>query len=112
MNFQNGISCGGAYIKLLSGEAELNKFHEKTPYSIMFGPDKCGLTSKVRGLRVAKVRGMGGGAVYIVRRCSSGRVFNDFCPTRQIHFIIRFKNPVTGEVEVRDAALAGVWVVK
>ena len=48
VNFQNGITCGGAYIKLLSGEVELSKFQEKTPYSIMFGPDKCGLTSKVR----------------------------------------------------------------
>lgn len=48
VNFQDGITCGGAYIKLLSGDVDLPSFHEKTPYSIMFGPDKCGLTSKVR----------------------------------------------------------------
>lgn len=52
MNFQEGITCGGAYIKLLSGDVNLPTFHEKTPYSIMFGPDKCGLTSKVRGNHV------------------------------------------------------------
>lgn len=49
VKFQNGQECGGAYIKLLSRSADLklNNFHDKTPYTIMFGPDKCGLTSKV-----------------------------------------------------------------
>ncbi|XP_053232951.1 calnexin isoform X1 [Podarcis raffonei] len=44
VNFQNGIECGGAYVKLLSKTRELNldQFHDKTPYTIMFGPDKCG----------------------------------------------------------------------
>ncbi|GCB60670.1 calnexin-like [Scyliorhinus torazame] len=44
VNFQNGIDCGGAYLKLLSHTDDLNleKFFDKTPYSIMFGPDKCG----------------------------------------------------------------------
>ncbi|XP_008047458.1 calnexin isoform X1 [Carlito syrichta] len=44
VNFQNGIECGGAYVKLLSKTPELNldRFHDKTPYTIMFGPDKCG----------------------------------------------------------------------
>ncbi|MEJ1272877.1 calnexin [Cricetulus griseus] len=44
VNFQNGIECGGAYVKLLSKTSELNldQFHDKTPYTIMFGPDKCG----------------------------------------------------------------------
>ena len=119
VNFQEGLSCGGAYIKLLldaqdlvreegggrrrrrrrrgrgrgrgegggggggrrrrrrgrgeggggGGEegggatllAAVNKhvtvsslqtaFNDKTPYSIMFGPDKCGMSSKVRGER-------------------------------------------------------------
>uniref|UniRef100_A0A8C4WXU3 Si:ch211-274f20.2 n=1 Tax=Eptatretus burgeri TaxID=7764 RepID=A0A8C4WXU3_EPTBU len=32
VNFQNGIECGGAY----------TNFYDKTPYTIMFGPDKCG----------------------------------------------------------------------
>uniref|UniRef100_A0A673KGH6 Calnexin-like n=1 Tax=Sinocyclocheilus rhinocerous TaxID=307959 RepID=A0A673KGH6_9TELE len=44
VNFQNGIDCGGAYIKLLSDseDLDLDQFHDRTPYSIMFGPDKCG----------------------------------------------------------------------
>ncbi|XP_053151164.1 calnexin isoform X2 [Hemicordylus capensis] len=44
VSFQNGIECGGAYVKLLTKAAELNldHFHDKTPYTIMFGPDKCG----------------------------------------------------------------------
>ncbi|KAL4640279.1 calnexin-like [Arapaima gigas] len=44
VNFQNGIDCGGAYIKLLSAadNLDLEQFNDRTPYSIMFGPDKCG----------------------------------------------------------------------
>ncbi|XP_010734063.3 calmegin isoform X1 [Larimichthys crocea] len=44
VNFQDGIDCGGAYIKLLSdtGDLNLEQFHDRTPYTIMFGPDKCG----------------------------------------------------------------------
>lgn len=45
VTLQDGQECGGSYIKLLSSGAEtsdLTKFNDKTPYSIMFGPDKCG----------------------------------------------------------------------
>ncbi|XP_036982071.2 calmegin [Artibeus jamaicensis] len=44
VNFQDGIDCGGAYIKLLADTADLNleNFYDKTSYTIMFGPDKCG----------------------------------------------------------------------
>ncbi|XP_067850066.1 calnexin-like [Heptranchias perlo] len=44
VNFQNGIDCGGAYLKLLSHteDLKLEELFDKTPYSIMFGPDKCG----------------------------------------------------------------------
>ncbi|XP_056625856.1 calnexin isoform X2 [Triplophysa dalaica] len=44
VNFQTGIDCGGAYVKLLSQTDDLNleQFVDKTPYTIMFGPDKCG----------------------------------------------------------------------
>lgn len=48
VKFQNGIECGGAYIKLLTKDnLELAQFHDKTPYTIMFGPDKCGLDYKL-----------------------------------------------------------------
>lgn len=44
VNFQDSIDCGGAYMKLLSHSSSLNleEFHDRTPYTIMFGPDKCG----------------------------------------------------------------------
>ncbi|KFB48341.1 AGAP005032-PB-like protein [Anopheles sinensis] len=45
VNLQEGQECGGSYIKLLSagdGTKDLKNFHDKTPYTIMFGPDKCG----------------------------------------------------------------------
>ncbi|XP_075400926.1 calmegin [Tenrec ecaudatus] len=44
VNFQDGIDCGGAYIKLLvdSDDVNLENFYDKTSYTIMFGPDKCG----------------------------------------------------------------------
>lgn len=48
---QNGQECGGAYLKLLSvdpSSTDLRKLHDKTPYTIMFGPDKCGNDYKVQ----------------------------------------------------------------
>ncbi|XP_052249549.1 calnexin-like isoform X1 [Dreissena polymorpha] len=49
VKFQNGIDCGGAYVKLLTktDKFELKSFHDKTPYTVMFGPDKCGLDHKL-----------------------------------------------------------------
>lgn len=47
---QEGQECGGAYLKLLSevnDSKNLKNFHDKTPYSIMFGPDKCGNDHKL-----------------------------------------------------------------
>ncbi|POI27621.1 hypothetical protein CIB84_008629, partial [Bambusicola thoracicus] len=68
VNFQGGIDCGGAYIKLLSSTDDLNLefFFDKTPYTIMFGPDKCGEDYK-------------------------------------LHFIIRHRNPKTGEYDEKHA---------
>jgi calnexin len=50
VKLQKGLECGGAYIKLLTESDEgiqASEFSDKTPYSIMFGPDKCGSTNKV-----------------------------------------------------------------
>ena len=49
VKFQNGMECGGAYVKLLSMDKQLNlrQFNDKTPYTIMFGPDKCGMDHKL-----------------------------------------------------------------
>ncbi|PVU84650.1 hypothetical protein BB559_005178 [Furculomyces boomerangus] len=57
VKFQEAIECAGAYIKLLRGPTEykdnngpendetiknMDEFSNKTPFTIMFGPDKCG----------------------------------------------------------------------
>lgn len=45
VTMQNIQDCGGSYIKLLSEDkngVNLKNFNDKTPYTIMFGPDKCG----------------------------------------------------------------------
>lgn len=50
MKLQTGLECGGAYLKLLTKSDEgiqAQEFSEKTPYTIMFGPDRCGSTNKV-----------------------------------------------------------------
>ena len=46
--FQNGLDCGGGYVKLLSSSPglDLRQLTDQTPYTIMFGPDKCGSDSK------------------------------------------------------------------
>jgi len=40
------LDCGGGYVKLLSGEIDQKNFSGETPYSIMFGPDICGYSTK------------------------------------------------------------------
>jgi len=49
LQLKNGLQCGGAYIKLLTASESLSHdgFKAETPYTIMFGPDKCGETNKV-----------------------------------------------------------------
>ncbi|CAI0547985.1 unnamed protein product [Linum tenue] len=47
---QNGLECGGAYLKYLRPQEAgwvAKEFDNESPYSIMFGPDKCGGTNKV-----------------------------------------------------------------
>ncbi|KAJ3251898.1 hypothetical protein HDU77_005559 [Chytriomyces hyalinus] len=49
VKLQNGLECGGAYMKLLTADSDFTpaQFSDKTPYTIMFGPDRCGTTNKV-----------------------------------------------------------------
>jgi calnexin len=44
-----GLTCGGAYLKFLTagGAFAADGLTDATPYSVMFGPDKCGATNKV-----------------------------------------------------------------
>merc|ERR1719253_767858 len=48
----SGWTCGGAYLKFYNETGEDEDFDasavdNNTPYSVMFGPDKCGTTNKV-----------------------------------------------------------------
>ncbi|KAI3688626.1 hypothetical protein L2E82_46334 [Cichorium intybus] len=50
VRLQNGLECGGAYLKYLRPQEAgwtAKGFDNESPYSIMFGPDKCGATNKV-----------------------------------------------------------------
>uniref|UniRef100_A0A0D6R4Y3 Calnexin homolog n=1 Tax=Araucaria cunninghamii TaxID=56994 RepID=A0A0D6R4Y3_ARACU len=50
VRLQNGLECGGAYLKYLRPQEagwKSKEFDNEAPYSIMFGPDKCGATNKV-----------------------------------------------------------------
>ncbi|KAF4634161.1 hypothetical protein G7Y89_g3943 [Cudoniella acicularis] len=49
VKLQNGLECGGAYLKLLRDNKALHQdeFSNVSPYVVMFGPDKCGSTNKV-----------------------------------------------------------------
>lgn len=63
VKLQDGLKCGGTYIKLLDNDFDKDhEFNNETPYQVMFGPDKCGSDNK-------------------------------------IHFILRRKNPISGEYE-------------
>ena len=50
LKLTNGLSCGGAYIKFVTADKDFTPagLKDDTPYSVMFGPDKCGDTNKVR----------------------------------------------------------------
>lgn len=52
VKFSEGHKCGGAYLKLLSARSDgaplvPEKLKPKTPFSIMFGPDRCASATKL-----------------------------------------------------------------
>lgn len=47
VKFQEGVTCSGGYIKLLSEGSVGEEFSDRTPFEVMFGPDICGSESKV-----------------------------------------------------------------
>lgn len=47
LKLDEGMTCGGAYFKMPTTAFSPDKFDGSTPYSVMFGPDKCGATDKV-----------------------------------------------------------------
>lgn len=49
LKLTDGLTCGGAYMKFLTADADIKfeELNENSTYSVMFGPDKCGSTNKV-----------------------------------------------------------------
>lgn len=48
VKLDQGMTCGGAYLKLpTAADFDPTKFDGSATYSVMFGPDKCGATDKV-----------------------------------------------------------------
>ena len=49
LKLEDTLSCGGAYIKMprASPDFDVASMTDASPYSIMFGPDRCGATNKV-----------------------------------------------------------------
>lgn len=49
LKLTDGLTCGGAYMKFLTADADIkfDELNENSTYSVMFGPDKCGSTNKV-----------------------------------------------------------------
>ena len=49
VRLEEGLECGGAYIKVLKDDESIDvtQLKDDTEYVIMFGPDKCGGTNKV-----------------------------------------------------------------
>lgn len=43
------FGCGGAYLKFLTADSTFvpKNLKDDSPYTVMFGPDKCGVTNKV-----------------------------------------------------------------
>ncbi|KAG5442741.1 Calreticulin [Clonorchis sinensis] len=46
VKYEQSVSCGGAYLKLLPSNVDQKTFHGETPYLFMFGPDICGYSTK------------------------------------------------------------------
>lgn len=82
VKLQEGLECGGAYMKLFRAPSEgyMGKFRpervdDRTPFSVMFGPDRCGDTDKV--------------SIHYAHHWTR----------MQVRFIIQHLNPRSGKVE-------------
>lgn len=48
VKMEKEVNCSGAYLKLLTGKHAPNNFNDQTPFSILFGPDRCGSKDQVQ----------------------------------------------------------------
>lgn len=47
VKFQYGITCGGAYLKLVGGDVGPLSWNDVSPYKVLFGPDICGSQNRL-----------------------------------------------------------------
>ena len=47
VTLQRGLDCGGAYVKVFDDTVAVDAVSPASPYTIMFGPDKCGSNNKI-----------------------------------------------------------------
>jgi calnexin len=99
-----GLECGGAYAKLLTAtdSLDLSVLDGDTPYTIMFGPDKCGGTNKVTFLPAVLCPTIAVSssqyALHILFFLASSHNAAE-AGRSQVHLIMRHKSPKTGAVE-------------
>lgn len=101
VKFQNGVSCSGGYIKLLTKTLDPEHFSSNTPFEIMFGPDICGSTNIV--LFIIKTEGPDGTIESHVRTPPMARAN----PLTNLYTLVIRKNQ---DLEIRingDVAKAG-----
>lgn len=103
VKYEEGQECGGGYLKLLSegAEKDIQKFTDKTPYTIMFGPDKyvipvpCHIIAARAGRNEIVRNEITMRSLYKL----TSRVFR--CGmTSKVHFILRHTNPKNGTISV------------
>merc|ERR1712204_67743 len=44
--YEKDVECGGGYLKVGPKMSDAKAFGDPTAYNIMFGPDKCGMTTR------------------------------------------------------------------
>lgn len=47
VKLQDGLTCGGAYVKILTAPFIPEQFNSDSSYEVMFGPDMCGSQNKI-----------------------------------------------------------------
>uniref|UniRef100_A0A914ZB94 Calnexin n=1 Tax=Panagrolaimus superbus TaxID=310955 RepID=A0A914ZB94_9BILA len=85
VKYEEGQECGGGYIKLLSAGAEkqISMFTDRTPYTIMFGPDKCGQSAKVH--LIFKIKNPKNGTISEHHIKESGKNLVSYFEDKQTH---------------------------
>ncbi|KAI1691616.1 calreticulin family domain-containing protein [Ditylenchus destructor] len=90
VKYEEGQECGGGYVKLLSVDPKA-VFHDKTPYTIMFGPDKCGMSAKVHF--ILRLKNPKNGSVSEYHAKQPSRSLAPFFDDKKTHLYTLIVNP-------------------